>query len=312
MLLALILACSDGIDDTGIPVVPLVELVDLEGPLEELATVTAPHGDRRATGPGIDAARALAVSELEAHGWTVTESAFSWGVPLRTATNLLAELPGSGDGVVLVGAHLDTVRGSPGMNDNGTGVATVLALAQALHDQGLAPVRTVRLALWTWEEAGFLGSYRYLNDLSAAERDRIDAYVNVDMTGSYNGLPYVHDGDGSEGGPAGAAGSAALEARLTDWLEDQGSAWEPLEIAWNFDLIYFLDHDIPMTGVFAGAGDELSEEQAALHGGMAGALMDDCYHTACDDLDNVDLDRATLLAEAVAHALEGLAAGDEL
>ena len=93
----------------------------------------------------------------------------------------------------MAGAHLDSVPGGPGINDNGSGVATLLEVARTF---GPRPPGRVRLAFWGAEEEGLIGSRRYVRGLSDAERDQIDAYLNLDMVGSPNAVAAVYsDGD---------------------------------------------------------------------------------------------------------------------
>ncbi|MGW6563789.1 M28 family peptidase [Streptomyces sp. NPDC054975] len=74
-----------------------------------------------------------------------------------TGANLLADPADGGDGpAVLVGAHLDTVRGSPGADDNASGVAALLEVARLLG--GLPQPPPVRLAFFDMEELGFVGA----------------------------------------------------------------------------------------------------------------------------------------------------------
>ncbi|WP_331770233.1 M20/M25/M40 family metallo-hydrolase (plasmid) [Embleya sp. NBC_00888] len=99
--------------------------------------------------------------------------------------NLVADRPGGDPNhVVLVGAHLDSVAAGPGMNDNGSGAAAVLASAVAMSRAGVAPERRVRFAWWGAEEQGLIGSKDYVGKLSAAERKKIDVYLDFDMTGT--------------------------------------------------------------------------------------------------------------------------------
>lgn len=84
----------------------------------------------------------------------------------RTAINLVAELPGTGrpEEIVVIGAHYDTVRGSPGADDNASGVAVLLELARAFQDR--AQPRTLRFVAFANEELPFsrtedMGSYAY-------------------------------------------------------------------------------------------------------------------------------------------------------
>jgi Zn-dependent M28 family amino/carboxypeptidase len=70
----------------------------------------------------------------------------------RPQVNVIAELPGANDdNVVMAGAHLDSVRAGPGINDNGSGSAALLETAQLLAK--LRPQNTLRFAWWGAEEA---------------------------------------------------------------------------------------------------------------------------------------------------------------
>jgi carboxypeptidase Q len=81
-----------------------------------------------------------------------------------TAANTLAELPGSGarGEVVMVGAHLDSWHTGTGATDNAAGVAVAMEAVRILKAVGARPRRTIRVALWTGEEQGLLGSRAYV------------------------------------------------------------------------------------------------------------------------------------------------------
>ena len=80
-----------------------------------------------------------------------------------TVNNVVAEIPGSEDNgeYVIVGGHLDSWNPGTGAQDNGTGAASVLAVAQAVRAAGLKPRRTMRFILFGGEEEGLIGSLRY-------------------------------------------------------------------------------------------------------------------------------------------------------
>jgi aminopeptidase YwaD len=104
----------------------------------------------------------------------------------RSATNVVADLPASRPdaGVVVFGAHLDTVPAGPGANDNGSGSAVVLELAHQLAQRNAAErTVTVRFALFGAEELGLFGSRFYVQNLSDAERHAILGDINLDMVG---------------------------------------------------------------------------------------------------------------------------------
>ncbi|MGH7466629.1 MAG: M20/M25/M40 family metallo-hydrolase [Longimicrobiales bacterium] len=103
--------------------------------------------------------------------------------------NVLAELPGSDpqlkDEIVLIGAHLDSWHSSPGATDNADGSATVLEAMRILKAIGARPKRTIRVALWSGEEQGLLGSRAhaqklYEGEVNAAARGKFYAYFNDD------------------------------------------------------------------------------------------------------------------------------------
>ena len=77
--------------------------------------------------------------------------------------NVVAEIPGRENNgeYVLIGGHLDSWHPGTGAQDNGTGAATVLAVAQAVKAAGLTPRRTMRFILFGGEEEGLIGSLRY-------------------------------------------------------------------------------------------------------------------------------------------------------
>ncbi len=80
-----------------------------------------------------------------------------------TVHNVVAEIPGREDGgeFVIVGGHLDSWNPGTGAQDNGTGAASVMAVAQAVEAAGLKPRRTMRFILFGGEEEGLIGSLRY-------------------------------------------------------------------------------------------------------------------------------------------------------
>jgi carboxypeptidase Q len=80
--------------------------------------------------------------------------------------NVLAEIPGTDrrDEVVLLGAHLDSWHGGQGATDNAAGVATAMEAVRILRALALQPRRTIRVALWSGEEQGLLGSSAYVRE----------------------------------------------------------------------------------------------------------------------------------------------------
>ncbi|SDF81033.1 Peptidase family M28 [Lentzea fradiae] len=103
--------------------------------------------------------------------------------PNLTSYNVIAERPATfprpDGGVVMVTAHYDSVPGSPGANDDGSGTVLCLELARVLRH--LPTYRTLRFALWGSEEQGLLGSRHYVSQLTPEELARIKGVFQNDM-----------------------------------------------------------------------------------------------------------------------------------
>jgi Zn-dependent M28 family amino/carboxypeptidase len=225
-----------------------------------------------------------------------------------TTTNVLAEKAGSSDRVLMVGAHLDSVPQGPGINDNGSGSAAILEVAEQIA--GATPTATVRFAWWSAEELGLVGSDHYMATLPAPERARIAGYLNFDMVGSPNPVRFVYDGDDSDaaGEGPGPAGSAAIEDVFEKFYADRGLGYEGTDFDGRSDYGPFIEADIPAGGLFTGAEGIKTPEQAAAFGGQAGAPYDACYHQACDTIANLDDAVLDVNADAIANATFVLAA----
>lgn len=72
--------------------------------------------------------------------------------------NTIAEIPGTGDGIVIAGAHLDSWHAGTGATDNAAGCAVVMEAVRILKALDVRPQRTIRVGLWSAEEQGLLGS----------------------------------------------------------------------------------------------------------------------------------------------------------
>jgi carboxypeptidase Q len=151
-----------------------------------------------------------------------------------TAYDTVAEIPGTDkkDEVVMVGAHLDSWHAGTGATDNGAGCVITMEAMRILQSLGLKPRRTIRIALWTGEEEGLLGSRAYVaehfgsrpetNDLAEKdlpayfrkpgtpltlkpEQKKVSAYFNIDNgTGKIRGI-YLQE-------------NAAVAPLFTEWL----------------------------------------------------------------------------------------------
>ena len=204
--------------------------------------------------------------------------------------------------VVVVGAHLDSVPEGPGINDDGSGTATLLAQAEELADGRYKLRNKIRFAWWGGEENGLVGSTYYAHNLSQAEVDKIDVMLDYDMLASPNYVRFVYDGDGNAepGNPAGPDGSGKVEQVFDDWFSAQGLASERVPFDGRSDYVGFTDRGIPAGGVFAGAEGVKTQEEEAVYGGAAGSWYDPCYHQLCDNLITVLTGVPPLDAEGLA------------
>jgi Peptidase family M28/PA domain len=196
----------------------------------------------------------------------------------RESTNVLAELPGRrAGGVVLLGAHLDSVGSGPGINDNGSGVATVLEAAVQLRRLGTRPERGLRFAFWAAEELGLHGSKAYVARLGSDAQEEITAVLNFDMLASPNFARLVYDADDE------------LTRAFLAWFEQRGLEAETVALEGRSDHAPFEARGIPVGGLFAGA-DETN----------GGTPYDPCYHQGCDTLANVNRAALEQMADAAA------------
>lgn len=151
--------------------------------------------------------------------------------------NTTAEIPGTDpnlkDELVMLGGHLDSWHSGTGTTDDGAGCAVVMEAARIIMASGLKPRRTIRVALWTGEEQGLLGSRAYVKEkfgemqgaggggmtammsgqqqqppqlIKKADYDKLSAYYNLDNgTGKIRGV-YLQ-------------GNAAVAPLFRQWLE---------------------------------------------------------------------------------------------
>jgi Zn-dependent M28 family amino/carboxypeptidase len=222
----------------------------------------------------------------------------------ETTFNVLAQTDtGRTDRVVVVGAHLDSVAEGAGINDNGTGTAAILEIAEQLAE--VQTTNAVRFAFFGAEEAGLLGAEHYVANLTARERKNIALNLNFDMLGSPNFARFIYDGDGSATGTSGPNGSGTIEDVFAEYFAGQGLYTEETAFDGRSDYGPFIDAGIPAGGLFSGAEDIKTEAQAApdKFGGKADVAYDECYHSACDDISNVNTTGLDQLADGAAHAV---------
>ena len=137
----------------------------------------------------------------------------------KTSYNVIAEIPGTdkADEVVMLGGHLDSWHGGTGATDNAIGCSIMMEAARLIQNAGLKPRRTIRVALWSGEEEGLLGSLAYVKEHFGTAEDpkpewsKLDAYFNVDTgTGRIRGASIF-------GPPEAAAVLRPVLAQFADW-----------------------------------------------------------------------------------------------
>ncbi|HET8953410.1 MAG TPA: M20/M25/M40 family metallo-hydrolase [Solirubrobacteraceae bacterium] len=199
--------------------------------------------------------------------------------------NVVAETKrGDANHKVLAGAHLDSVPAGPGINDDGSGTAFQLEMAEQLAKEGTPPKNKIRFLWFGGEEDGLVGSQYYAAHLSDADVAKTDVMIDTDMIASPNFARLVYDGDGNgaPGNPSGPAGSGVVENLFVRYWAQRGMASEPIPFDGRSDYVGFINRGIPAGGVFAGAEAPKTAAQVAKFGGVQGEQLDPCYHEACD------------------------------
>ncbi|MCB0878637.1 MAG: Zn-dependent exopeptidase M28 [Thermoleophilia bacterium] len=179
------------------------------------------------------------MSQLQEAGWDVhVEELQSSGWMRGKLRNIVAERRGTAaDGerqLVVAGAHLDSVRGAPGANDNASGSSTLIELARSFN--GIDTRNDIRLVWFDGEEAGLLGSRAHVKE-HRSDADRTIAMINMDMVGSQFGKVAFDLGRRTGNAIADALKGVALRTRLEVTQYDERHS--------RSDHASFDDYDIP-------------------------------------------------------------------
>ena len=212
--------------------------------------------------------------------------------------NIIAEIPGTDlkDEVVLFGAHFDSWHSGTGATDNAAGSSVMMEAArillQVIKETGVQPRRTLRLALWTGEEQGLLGSRGYVRDHFAVtaqdgsfqelkpEQAKVSAYYNLDNgTGKVRGV-YLQ-------------GNTAVAPIFRAWLDpfkDLGATTLTPSNTGGTDHLAFDAVGIP--------GFQFIQDPVAYSTRTHHSNMDNLDHLVEDDLKQA----ATVIASFVMHS----------
>lgn len=271
---------------------PDLPLANVKAHLTQLQSIATANGGNRAHGrTGYRASLDYVKAKLDAAGFTTAIQQFT--ASSRTGYNLIADWPGGDpEQVIMAGSHLDSVASGAGINDNGSGSAAVLEIALAVSRAQYQPTKHLRFAWWGAEELGLVGSRYYVNNLSAANRARIDGYLNFDMIGSPNPGYFVYDDD------------PAIEQTFKDYYAGLGVPTEiETEGDGRSDHAPFKNVGVPVGGLFTGASNTKSAAQAAKWGGTSGQSFDRCYHSSCDTTANINDTALDRNSDAAAYAV---------
>ncbi|MEU3551094.1 M28 family peptidase [Streptomyces longwoodensis] len=273
---------------------PDIDVTNVQAHLTELNAIAGRNGGtRRSTGQGYRDSVAYVKGKLQAAGYTVSEQACTSGCTSGAGPNLIAEWPkGDASKVYMFGSHLDSVAAGPGINDNGSGSATLLEVALKLAQTNPTMAARVRFGWWTDEEQGLNGSDFYARSLTTAQRSAIKAYYNFDMVASRNGGYFINH-----------ITSAAAAPMKAYWDSLNLQPEENVEGAGRSDDYSFENYGIPTSGYAMGASARKTSAQAAKWGGTAGAAYDSCYHSSCDTTANINATGLDRSADGVAYTL---------
>src|SRR6266850_3825665 len=214
-----------------------------------------------------------------------------------TSYNTIAEIPGSdkANEVIMLGGHLDSWHAATGATDNAIGCAIMMEAARILKTLGVKPRRTIRVALWSGEEQGLLGSQAYVKEHFGsfenpkAGFEKFGGYFNIDSgTGRVRGA-----------GVFGPPGGADIMRKIVEPVKDDGVAGG--NASGNRNL---------------GGSDNTSFNQAGLPGiGMGQDPIEYfsyTWHTNLDTYERILEDDVKKDATEVAWAVYQLAMRDDL
>jgi Zn-dependent M28 family amino/carboxypeptidase len=134
---------------------------------------------------------------------------------------VVAVKPGNSPLEIILGAHYDSAEDSLGADDNASGVAAMLEVAELVSDQ--ATPYTIRFIAFGAEEAGLLGSYAYLDQMSKADLENTIVMINLDSLVAGD-IAYIYSDEGDQ---------AALRDWTLQWAFGDGI---DLQTIHNVDL----------------------------------------------------------------------------
>jgi hypothetical protein len=227
----------------------------------------------------------------------------------RACHNIEAEIGGARPGIILIGAHYDSVFGSPGANDNGSGVAAMLALARRFAGKPLQ--HTLRFVAFVNEEPFYflsdqMGSFVYAGRCKA-RGDRISAMISLETIG------YFSDAPDSQAYPA--PGLGVFYPSVGNFIGFVSNV--PSRNLLRCAIASFRKHaKVPSEGAALPGfipGVSWSDQWSFWQHGYPGIMITDTapfryphYHSAADTPDKLDYDRFALVVSGMEKVIEQL------
>jgi Zn-dependent M28 family amino/carboxypeptidase len=267
-------------------------------------------GERHVGRPrALENAAAYVERVLGEYGLAATRQEFVAGG--QTVCNVDVEVAGAGRGpLVVVGGHYDTVPGSPGADDNASGVAAVLEIARAAALAG--PARTVRCAFFVneeppWFQTEDMGSLHYARGLRA-RGEEVAAMLSVESIGYYD------DGGGSQRYPFPLGLAYPDRGNFLGFVSDLRNRRLLHRVVGSFER----HTTFPVVGAAVPAfipGVSWSDQWAFWHEGYPAIMATDtapfrypAYHTEADTPDRLRYDALETVVSALAAVVLDLAA----
>jgi len=233
----------------------------------------------------------------------------SYEVHGQACHNIEAEIPGARPEILLIGGHYDSVFGSPGANDNGTGVAATLALARRFANRN--PKHTLRFVAFVNEEPPFflsdeMGSFIYASRCKT-RGDKIDAMISLETIG------YFSDAPNSQTYPS--PGLGMFYPKVGNFIGFVSNVQSRALLRRVIAL--FRQHaKIPSEGAALPSfipGVSWSDQRSFWRHAYPGIMVTDTapfrypyYHSSSDTPDKLDYDRFTLVVSGIEKVVEGL------
>ena len=255
----------------------------LKGTLEKITNTTVPtFGVSYEVGMGM-----VAAIELDRHYSVNFGMNSSWNKVL-TKNIIVDTKKGDPNNIVALGAHTDSVAEGPGINDDGSGIISLLTVAKQLAHFKIK--NKVRFAFWSAEEQGLIGSTFYADHLSPKENHKIRVFMDYDMMASPNFEYQIYNATNDKY----PRGCQELRDLYIDYYESKNLSYTLVPFDGRSDYVGFIKNGIPAGGIAAGA-----EEYNIFNGEVA----DICYHQLCDGVPNLSWDAFLVNSKLIAHSV---------